>query len=68
MGFDSDSRETLDIIYASFGGVMGLVLFPITFFIILFYLPILLMNILNTFLDGIVWFLGLIDVLLSDND
>lgn len=68
MGFASDSRETLDIIDASFGGVMGLVLFPITFFIILFYLPILLMNILNTFLDGIVWFLGLIDVLLSDND
>ena len=68
MGFDSDSRETLDIIDASFGGVMGLVLFPITFFIILFYLPILLMNILNTVLDGIVWFLGLIDVLLSDND
>ena len=68
MGFDSDSKETFKIIDASFGGVMGLILFPITFFIILFYLPILLMNILNTFLDGIVWFLGLIDVLLSDND
>ncbi len=68
MGFDSDSKETFKIIDASLGGVMGLVLFPITFFIILFYLPILLMNILNTFLDGIVWVLGLIDVLLSDND
>ena len=68
MGFDSDSRETLDIIDASFGGVMGLILFPITFFIILFYLPIIIMNILNTFLDGSVWILGLIDVLLSDND
>lgn len=68
MGFNSDSKETFNILDSSFGGILGLVLFPFTFFAILFYLPIILINILNTFLDGIVWILGLIDILLPDKD